>query len=405
MAEKEGRSNGRGKSVPVRPHLIIAAQFSAISQYVRKKLQATLFRLKLTRKAIFLLSFVALIAIFNLLLPGRPRMVNWYSEEIFRPFQNIRNLLFGFIPFSIGDLLYVIAFLLLITLLMRWIYFLLHLRTQARYLGASVLSFINVLAFCYAIFFLGWGGNYYKPKLNTHWSLNTEGWQDSVSLFAFDDFLIDRLNELAPQYQPRKFREVRDGARLAFQQYTNSGTSLHGLSAKPSMFGYFMQYLGIQGYYNPFTGEAQVNRFLPEYMLPFVVCHEMAHQSGIAAEGDANLLSYALCTRSPQKDFAYSGYFNLWLYTHNRALRVDSARANLHLLRLNPISQDHVLTLRKIRRQYKGIVNRWSGELYDSYLRWHNQKEGIESYSKVIVSAWAYERQRANWKGALLRIP
>lgn len=406
MANKNPRHAGKttGDTV-IRPHRIIAAQFNAVSHYFRNKLQTTLFRLKLQRKAIFLFAFVLLIVIFNILLPGRPRMVSWYSREIFGPFQNLRNLLFGYIPFSIGDLLYVTGIILLLSVLIRWFYFLFHLRSQARYLGASVLSFINVVAFCYAIFFLGWGGNYFKPQLTRHWALNTENWQDTSSLFQFDAYLIQRLNELAPGYTASSFKAVNKDAKLAFRKHTNSKTRLHGLSAKPSMFGYFMQYLGIQGYYNPFTGEAQVNRFLPSYMLPFVVCHEMAHQSGIAAEGDANLLSYALCTRSAQADFAYSGYFNIWLYTHNRALRTDSAKAMFYYDQLNLLSRQHVDTLRAIRRQYKGIVNQLSGELYDSYLRWHNQKEGIESYSKVIKSAWAYEQKFLYKKEELLQIP
>lgn len=386
------------------PHRIIAAQFSAIMHYVRQKLQATLFRLRLQRKMIFLFAFVTLIVIFNLLLPGHPKMVGWYARQIFRPFQNVRNVLFGYIPFSIGDLLYVLAIILLLSTLISWVYFITKFRTQAHYLWASVLSFVNVFAFCYAIFFLGWGGNYYKPQLAKYWSLNTTAWKDTASLFEFDALLIERLNQLAPQYRPQTFKEVNQEAKAAFRELTDSKTRLHGLSAKPSLFGYFMQYLGIQGYYNPFTGEAQVNRFLPEYMLPFVVCHEMAHQSGIAAEGDANLLSYALCTRSPDPGFAYSGYFNIWLYTHNRALLQDSARAVLYYSRLNELSQRHVDTLRAIRQQYKGLLNQLSGALYDSYLRWHNQKEGIESYFKVVKSAWAFERSRAQ-KEEVLHIP
>src|ERR1044071_7173753 len=103
-----------------------------------------------------------------------------------------------------------------------------------------------------------------------------------------------------------------------------------------------MQYLGIQGYYNPFTGEAQVNSALPEFMLPFVVCHEMAHQSGIAAEDDANLLAYAICTSAPDSSFVYSGYFNLWLYTQSKLKQEDSSLAAAMLETLNPASRAQV---------------------------------------------------------------
>jgi hypothetical protein len=175
------------------------------------------------------------------------------------------------------------------------------------------------------------------------------------------------------------------------------------MKAKASLYGYFMQYLGIQGYYNPFTGEAQVNSMLPEFMLPFVVCHEMAHQSGIAAEDDANLLAYAICASAPDSAFAYSGYFNLWLYAQSRLRRLDSVAANSLLAALNPLSQRQVDTLRDIRRRYHSGLSEYSTELYDRYLRLHDQKEGIRSYGHVVFSAWIWEQEKR--KGGAIRIP
>src|SRR5690606_35622541 len=154
-------------------------------------------------------------------------------------------------------------------------------------------------------------------------------------------------------------------------------------------------YLGIQGYYNPFTGEAQVNNTLPPFMLPFVVCHEMAHQSGIAAEDDANLLAYAICTAAPDSTFAYSGYFTRWLYTQPRLTQMDSVKANAMMERLNPISRAQLDTLRAMRRKYRNGISNYSGALYDSYLRLHNQKDGIRSYNNVALSAWSLEIRRA----------
>jgi hypothetical protein len=164
-----------------------------------------------------------------------------------------------------------------------------------------------------------------------------------------------------------------------------------------------MQYMGVQGYYNPWTGEAQVNRFLPPFMLPFVMCHEMAHQSGIAAEDDANLLSYALCTSVPDETFSYSGYFNLWLYTHGRVRMMDSLVAKSIETTINPLTISHRDTLRAIRRKYRSPAGNLSSQFYDGYLRLHNQKGGIDSYAEVALTAWAFEQQRK--KMQLLLIP
>jgi hypothetical protein len=287
--------------------------------------------------------------------------------------------------------------------LIRWIYFVVRIKTHRHELAHGVLHTINFIGVLYLLFFIGWGGNYYKPALTKHWDLHTAGW-DTARLVEFDRFLISKLNEEAPLVAELPFKEVEKRAVQYYRTNTDSRTSLHGLNAKPSMYGYFMQYLQIQGYYNPFTGEAQVNRFLPSFMLPFVVCHEMAHQSGIAAEDDANLLSYALCTSVPDKAFSYSGYFNLWLYTHARLREIDTAKAKTLRETVNPLSIAQVDTLRAIRRRYRSEVGSVSTSIYDGYLRMHNQKDGIESYFKVAVSAWALERERERI-GKIVRVP
>jgi hypothetical protein len=258
----------------------------------------------------------------------------------------------------------------------------------------------------YMLFFIGWGGNYSKPKLNAYWDLqvpteNTEA-TDS-SLVRYDRFLISKLNALAPSYRASSFRENEAYTEQCFRAFTDSRTKLHGLNAKPSAFGYFMHYLGVQGYYNPWTGEAQVNRLLPAFELPFVMCHEMAHQSGIAAEDDANLLAYALCTAAPHPSFSYSGYFNVWLYTHGRVRMADSNRAKSMEAGIHPLVIAHRDTLRAIRKKYRSRVGGWSSTFYDGYLRAHNQRGGLDSYAEVALTAAAFEERRKSMH--VLRIP
>jgi hypothetical protein len=119
----------------------------------------------------------------------------------------------------------------------------------------------------------------------------------------------------------------------------------------------------------------------------------MAHQAGIAAEDDANLLSYAVGTIADDPTFRYSAYFNLWLYTHSRLRRADSSMAKKLALQLNPLTKSHLDTLKEIRRKYDSGVSDYSGAFYDGYLKLHHQKDGIESYNKVAITAWAWERR------------
>jgi hypothetical protein len=356
------------------------------------------------RKIIALLIIIAILTIFQQILPYHPSVINFYDVYIYAPFQAVKNSVFQIIPISIGDLLYVTGLILLLITVGKWIYFLFRFRTHKQFLASSVLNTLIVIGCCYIVFFLGWGGNYYKPTLTTYWDLDKTKWESDSSLIKFDNYLVSKLNAIAPTYSTLSFKEIDERAEDYFKKYTVKDRKMYGLNVKPSMFGYLMQHVGIQGYYNPFTGEAQVNKFLPAYMLPFVACHEMAHQAGIAAEDDANLLAYALSQRAPDPVFNYSAYFNLWLYTNARLRVTDTAMANKCMAMLNPLSRSHLDTLREIRNRYKSEVSIYSGHVYDGYLKLHHQKEGIESYNRVAITAWAWE-QKMNGKDTLLALP
>lgn len=357
------------------------------------------------RKLLLLVALLVFLLFIQAAFPGSKWLQSFYSGYIFRPYQVARNMLFGNVPVSVGDILYFIAAFVLIAVNIRWIYFLVRFRSHKHYLGASLLHTFSTLTVVYLLFFIGWGGNYYKPSLTSYWNLPPTDTNHRSIIAVYDRFLIGRLNALSARYEDLSFRQVDKRAERYFQQLTDRRTRHSGLRVKPSIYGYFMQYLGIQGYYNPFTGEAQVNKFLPSYMLPFVVCHEMAHQSGIGAEDDANLLSYALCVSSGDKDFEYSAYFNLWLYTHNRMRRQDSVGAAHLFSTLNPISHSQVDTLRAIRRRYRSSLSEVSTAIYDEYLKLHNQAGGVDSYYGVVLSAWKWELQRRKEAHTSLDIP
>ena len=279
-----------------------------------------------------------------------------------------------------------------------------------RRLAGSVLNTINAALFVYLFFTLGWGENYSKEPLRYSWDLigeTNDNYQvqraiDSNELVAFNQFLLDKLNATAPLYRTLSLKEVNERAKTCYRLYTDSKVKAYGLDIKPTMFGYFMERVAVDGYYNPFTGEGQVSGRLPAFMLPFVVCHEMAHQAGIAAEGDANLMAYAVGTQGDDPSFNYSAYLNIWLYANIRLFRKDSAVARKFEAQLNKLTAAHIDTLEELSKKYNNEASRYSSEFYDSYLKMHNQKEGIRSYGNVVNSARMWEKKRSK---ALIRVP
>ena len=228
---------------------------------------------------------------------------------------------------------------------------------------------------------------------------------DSLALVAFDGFLVDRLNAYAPHFRSPEFDDVNEKAIIYYRKYTDSKLKKDGLGVKPMLFGYVMQRMAVDGYYNPFTGEGQVDGDLPGFELPFIICHEMAHQAGIGDEGDANLMAYAVGTMMNDSSFNYSCYLNIWLYTNSRLYRRDSTVAKAFEKKLNALTKAHIDTLDQISSKYNSTMTLYSGKIYDSYLKLQDQKDGIRSYGNVSISAWQLEQKRMKEPEMVIRIP
>lgn len=340
-----------------------------------------------------------------------PGFVDWYSAHLYPILQCGRQALFTLIPFSVGDVLYFLLGVWLLVTVVRWVYFLRNWRSHRDRLAGSVLNTINAGFIIYFLFLLGWGANYSKPPLAKSWGLparhkgdrQQRRAADMGDAVAFSKFLVSKLNVYAPQYKPLPYAHIHERAIAYCRELTDSRVKSRGFYIKGTLYTMGMQYMGVDGYYNPFTGEGQVNSEIPAFSMPFILCHEMAHQAGIAAEGDANLMAYALCTRTNDPVFRYSGYLDLWLYVNNRLYRYDSGMAHSFARQLNSLTRAHLDTLDSISRRYHGAASRATSEVYDSYLRMQHQEDGIKSYGNVVREAWLLE-QRGH-AGVLIHIP
>jgi hypothetical protein len=322
-----------------------------------------------------------------------------YVRYVFLPLQRLRSWLFNELPFSMGDLLYVGLCLVLLLLLFRSLYYLVRMRQYPGDFWRAFLRLIRFPVILYLWFLLLWGGNYARKPLSVSWTGVTE-WNDSA-LYQLTHGLVLKLNNERRQVVnfPNLKKVNQQAAELYRQRF---GSQLPAFKVKPTSLGYMLNYLGIQGYYNPLTGEAQFNRFIPDFMHPFVVCHEMAHQAGIAAEDDANLLAYIIGAESELPAFRYSAFFNLFVYAYSGLKARDSAAASEIFALLNPQSRNDLETLRRMNQKYRSGFRRISSSLYDDYLRFHGQREGIGTYSDV--TRWVYYWEYTNNKKAQISL-
>ena len=128
--------------------------------------------MNLRRKFLVLLLLIIIIWSFTGYMPGDKTIVANYDKNVFYPYQTLRGCLFGSIPFSLGDILYVIAGLGLLILIIRWLINLIRFGQTMGELTAAGLKLVNTVLAVYLLFLISWGANYYKPPLSELWELN-----------------------------------------------------------------------------------------------------------------------------------------------------------------------------------------------------------------------------------------
>jgi hypothetical protein len=159
----------------------------------------------------------------------------------------------------------------------------------------------------------------------------------------------------------------------------------------PLPAGWFMTRAGISGVYFPYTGEASVNRQIPEASIPFVMAHEMAHQRGTAREDEANFWAYLACRETGLAAARYSGALGAF----GIALRAlaetapDSARVVAALLEDGP--RGDRAAIREFWQRNEGPVSRAATRVNDSYLKINAQRAGVRSYDLAVELLLAME--------------
>jgi hypothetical protein len=159
------------------------------------------------------------------------------------------------------------------------------------------------------------------------------------------------------------------------------------------MFSYLGNYLGFQGYYNPFSGEGQVNTTIPRFLEPFVTTHEIAHQLGYARENEANFVAFLACRSFPSPGFRYSLYFDMFNYSVGELGRRDTARSKGYLRNLHPQVVRDIDEFRDFYRRYKNPVEPIISWGYGHYLKANNQPGGKQTYNEVVAWLIAYYKK------------
>jgi hypothetical protein len=359
----------------------------------------TVARRKISRITQYLLVLLLLIIVIIKLSSLQPHWIEHeYSTRIYPYISRFFRIVFGWIPFSIGDLVYAAIAIYIIIKVGKLIRVGIRRKVNRESFIRGMLKFFYISAAVYICFNLFWGLNYNRLGIAYQLQLKTEK-HTVEDLKIINQVLVEKVNASRRNLDsiiiyPR-WREIFKRSENAFNAAEKAYPFLHyeTRSVKRSMYGRLGNYLGYLGYYNPLTGESQLNLTQPRFLIPFVTCHEMAHQIGYASESEANFVGYLASVHSPDTLFHYSAYFDLMTYALYELRRRDSVSARESYSQLDTLVKIDFLELRAFHKKYASQVEPIVKLFYDQYLRANQQDKGIGSYNEVIGWLIAYYKK------------
>lgn len=313
----------------------------------------------------------------------------YYSNGLYIYISKFLQFIFGWVPFSIGDILYLFIGIFII----KGIYT--TVKTKKISIKHTLFKTGALISVLFFFFHFNWGLNYFRQPLPT--TLNFEKTTyTSNELIAFTKKLISKTNKIhysittndtivvenkltKKQIQAHSLQAYKQ-LQLKHAQFKYSTPSI-----KHSIFSTPLTYMGFAGYINPITNEAQVNSLIPKNTYPATVCHEIAHQIGIGSESEANFVGYLAAINSKNIYYNYSGYLMGVRYCLGEIYRTKPEEFDTLLLQLNKGILKDLQNSRDFWESYQNWTEKYFKSFYDSFLKANKQKDGIKGYNKMVL--------------------
>lgn len=314
------------------------------------------------------------------------------TQALFHWKMSIQQMVFSFIPFSVGDVFYI---LLIIYILVKII----KLFSKSKRKNA-ILSLLKLLNFFYFIYQISWGLLYFQPPIIRHLPQKeaTLSEEKQLTLQLLDSINHTRKFVSEDQFGVFKIKNI-NSIKTEILNHQNKLPKFINIKSteinnfKPSIFQHLLSQTGIMGYYNPFTTEAQYNSHLPDTALPFTIAHESAHQLGIAREQEANFIAYLIGKNAKNLDLKYSCQISTFRSLVNKIAQQDIDFSKQILAQCSPAVKRDLAYEKRFRQENQGITNHFFAFTNDLFLK-SNQQEGSITYSYFIDLMIRYERNK-----------
>ncbi len=332
----------------------------------------------------------------------------YYSNGIYKFTSIAQRVLFSWLPFSIGDVLYILISIYILVKIVKFIKRIITEKERLSIVKKAVGKTIQSAAIAFIVFKLLWGINYSRVGVTQQFDLHKSNYTKDELVELTTDLIFDAnycRKQIADTNLPQLnidsiFIETENCYAKISKYYPF--LTVKQFAVKPSLYSVAGNYLGYTGYYNPFTGEAQVRSDLPKILLPFICCHEVAHQLGYASEEEANFIGFLAANESNNIAFRYSLDLELLDYAQHELMVKFFSEMDVKGFITTSYSMRDCMSkqVKKDRKQIKEffIANRKdisnvSNFVYDKYLKANKQPTGITSYNTVIDWVLNYRKK------------
>ncbi|OUS00041.1 amino acid permease [Flavobacteriales bacterium 33_180_T64] len=347
------------------------------------------------KKLIIALSIIPQIIGLKILVNFPNIVETVYSHGIYIGISKGMRYVFGWAPFSVGDILYTLLGLYVI----RWFY--LNRKRIIKDTKHWVLDVLSAISIGYFAFHLLWAFNYYRLPL--HESLHIDSDYTTEELVNLTHQLIDKVNTLhlslaandstkvvMPYSKSEILKMIPNGYNELAKKFPH--LEYQPRSIKRSIYSLPLTYMGFSGYLNPFTNESQINGLAPSFKFPTTGSHEVAHQLGYAAENEANFIGSMAAMHHPNRYFNYSGFTFALRHCLYETYKRDTGIYEKLLENINTGVLKNYQEVRDFWDGYKNPTEPLFKATYNNFLKSNNQAGGIESYSYVVALLVNYHK-------------
>lgn len=370
--------------------------------------------------------WVLVVVLVNLAAGVIPGLGDWYIRHVFPLWVNTYGRVMDLFPFSVGEwmlalgvALVCVALALGLVLLIRGAAALaggraartspvcpIWIRRYYIFFAWTLLAVCTVMTLnCSLLYQASTFSEQYFPDARETHTLD--------ELIELRNLVVERCNALAGEMERDEegavvyggsARDMQETAIRAMRQLGRSYGQLDGYYPHPKPFAasdfFCQQYM--QGYYFPFSMEANYNDVMYMMNKPNTFCHELAHLRGYIYEDEANFISFLACVWSGDPLFEYSGYLSVLNYLDNDFYKAvgEDREAYLAQPHISPVVRaDNIFVTDREWERINGkalidteTVDQVSDVLRDTSLKAFGISDGVLSYSRVVqlLLEWYY---------------